>query len=739
MKNESHAKSALAKLLAHENISVQHGNFSTAFFDVKNRILGLPNWKDKGKDVNDLLIGHEVGHALYTPSDGLDKDHGCSKDYLNIVEDVRIERMIQSTYPGLVAAFRRGYSTLNNDNFFGIKGKNLTSYGIADRINIKAKLGSLIDISFSQDEMPIVTQVMSVQTWEDTIAAAIALSNFATEQNKKQNPENSPDSSEAEKNDQSSNEEGLSSPADSKDQSKSDQDSKSESKAQEKPLKSDSEKENSAKEDSQDSPENKAEMDSKENNLTTVPSNNKTPSDRPPTPETTHHFNTSAKDLLDSSIDTLRSATVIEPNHKICESSIISYKTLFAGRDKLPIYTASIAHTSPQFPAFLASTKKYVGVLSKEFEMRKAAYQYNKASISQTGTLNVNRLHGYKYTDDIFLSVTQLADAKNHGMMMFVDYSSSMRHVLPHILKHIINLSLFCKATGIPFQVYGFTGGNNFNRQEVRRYCANSGQIAGLDGELDLSQLVILDLVNSSMPKIDFNRAIKDLHCQAISQQALSTFECLGNTPLNETLIVAHKLVAEFRKKHNVQKMITMVLSDGDGQHISIKSNDEYDAHRVSNHSWYPQNYNFDLNGRKFRVNATTGRNMTSELIKNLKITTQSIVIGFFIPQGGAHARRMAVESILSSDSKIKYLEAQEIWLAKRPVYNKNKCVSIPGAWNYNEYFIVASGDDLDTEDDDFEITADMSRGRIARAFGDFAKAKQVNRVFVTQFTKSIA
>ena len=63
-------KGILPKLLAKENITIQHGNYSTAWFDIKNRVLGLPMWKDMGKDVYDLLIGHEVGHALETPYEG---------------------------------------------------------------------------------------------------------------------------------------------------------------------------------------------------------------------------------------------------------------------------------------------------------------------------------------------------------------------------------------------------------------------------------------------------------------------------------------------------------------------------------------------------------------------------------------------------------------------------------------------------------------------------------------------
>ena len=64
------AQTMLAKLLAKENITIEHGNFTTAFFDVEKRVLGLPIWEDRGKDVYDLLSGHEVGHALETPPEG---------------------------------------------------------------------------------------------------------------------------------------------------------------------------------------------------------------------------------------------------------------------------------------------------------------------------------------------------------------------------------------------------------------------------------------------------------------------------------------------------------------------------------------------------------------------------------------------------------------------------------------------------------------------------------------------
>ena len=66
----TNTKSLLAKLLASENLTVEHGNFPTASMDVKNRVLRLPIWKEMSGSLYDLMVLHEVGHALYTPEDG---------------------------------------------------------------------------------------------------------------------------------------------------------------------------------------------------------------------------------------------------------------------------------------------------------------------------------------------------------------------------------------------------------------------------------------------------------------------------------------------------------------------------------------------------------------------------------------------------------------------------------------------------------------------------------------------
>ena len=60
-------KSQLAKLLATEDLVVENKQVETACFNVHTRVLTLPIWDRASGEVYDLLVGHEVGHALFTP------------------------------------------------------------------------------------------------------------------------------------------------------------------------------------------------------------------------------------------------------------------------------------------------------------------------------------------------------------------------------------------------------------------------------------------------------------------------------------------------------------------------------------------------------------------------------------------------------------------------------------------------------------------------------------------------
>ena len=102
MKNK---KDTLAKLLAEEDIFVVHKQTPTAYFDVKRRELGLPIWKDEEMTDNiyDLMVCHEIAHALWTPLEMMEEviSRKLNKGVVNILEDARIERMVQKKYPNL--------------------------------------------------------------------------------------------------------------------------------------------------------------------------------------------------------------------------------------------------------------------------------------------------------------------------------------------------------------------------------------------------------------------------------------------------------------------------------------------------------------------------------------------------------------------------------------------------------------------------------------------------------------
>ena len=54
MNNIVEQKSNLAKLLATENVTVQHQNVQTASFNPKTRVLILPIWKKMSPELYDL-------------------------------------------------------------------------------------------------------------------------------------------------------------------------------------------------------------------------------------------------------------------------------------------------------------------------------------------------------------------------------------------------------------------------------------------------------------------------------------------------------------------------------------------------------------------------------------------------------------------------------------------------------------------------------------------------------------
>jgi hypothetical protein len=114
---------------------------------------------------------------------------------------------------------------------------------------------------------------------------------------------------------------------------------------------------------------------------------------------------------------------------------------------------------------FKRDNTKAVQYLAKEFEMKKRADEYKRTSTAKSGVLDVNKLHSYKFSDDVFARVANVTGGKNHGLVMFLDWSGSICEHIYGMMEQAINLALFCQKVNIPFHVYAFS--DRFNGASV--------------------------------------------------------------------------------------------------------------------------------------------------------------------------------------------------------------------------------------------------------------------------------
>jgi hypothetical protein len=690
------SKSILAKLLANENITVQHGNYQTAFFDVEKRVLGLPLWKDMSKSLTDLLIGHEVGHALFTPVDGWHDSTteipGCPRSYVNVVEDIRIEKKIQSKYPGLVRAFKMGYKDLFDKDFFGTNNREILSYSLVDRINIKAKLRDLVEVPFTQEEQPLVDMAMSVETWEDVLNTCRALFEYMKEQ-KENNNENSESNSSQNQDEYSEDQ--------SEDLSMGSQPSSEENgEEDETPEELGSETINASGEPT---------VDDQEQEAGDISGNETSPE----TVETDDAFRGNEKQLLDQDEHGRQPLYVRSITRNQYKEMLFTYSDVQKSRKEHQ-------NTHPvlieeDYKSFLDETKRTTGLMAKEFEMRKAAYRTQRAQTARTGALDVSKLYSYKYNDDIFAKVTNLADAKSHGMIMMIDYSGSMDRILGDTIKQTLNLAMFCKKVNIPFEIYGFTSGDDCGR----KYSPLN------EGDVDHQDTRIFELLNSSMKKPVYEEAFKMLYLRSVDSpyySCLSRVEAFGGTPLNEVLMATDFIVSDFRAKFPVQKVNFILLTDGDGRNVRVQ------------HSWgakYSYDMMIDKNGKLSKVSRRSVP-CTTHLLNELRkqgVTT----VGYRLAE-----RNYDFNSAVWSTSN-RFIDSDEM-KSIRKVYNKQKFLSMDDTIGYDRYFVIkADRKSLDTDIDDLEIDANASKAQITKAFKKHASSKKGNRVLATRFAEIVA
>ena len=754
IKKES--RSALGKLLAKENITVNHGNFRTAYFDVKNRVLGLPDWSDKSKSVYDMLLGHEVGHALYTP----EWDEDFRKKYkhfdiINILEDIRIERKIQETYAGLPRYFKQGYTELWNDGFFEVD-KDPSELQFLDRLNLHAKVGSIVDVPLNDEETEIYNKAYNAESFEDILA----LYDEVLERSKKEKEELEEDESgdqtmskpdDSGEIDPSSGGSGMDDDNDDfKDDGTESHSAKSEN--------SDSSDEGETStgvtdEDIQEAIEKMAEELSK-NSDNDDSDNDADDSDASGDSssmggQSTDVFKSLTQEKFDSSLEKEANESfgghkILYPTRKdIFKKEFNDYKTVIARRkDHIAKceenhdyhnWSETKSNFTDKYSKFKKESKKKVGILVREFEQRKAAWQYARAQESRTGSIDVTKLHKYKYDDQIFASVTTLADAKSHGMIFIVDYSGSMSTVLSGVLLQTLNLTEFCDKVGVPYQVISFTSKSSYSDEKDYEL---------FHGEIDMSDVQLNELLSSKMKKIEKAEAREFLFMQAASSSSYyhgtwftPNEEGLGGTPLDATLANMGHIIKEFRKNHRVQKLNVITLTDGDSHGAGYGG--RYDDRRGSGKA-------IELDGKIYKIEAN-GYNSTIGYNKIIGQHYGVNMIGFFLPESKSSAKNQMSKVYRENGS---YYEAWENAKKDLKEWNKEKHLEMKDALGYSKYYILHTDVDIQEENEFFADIQDKSgksmaesknsQNKLAREFAKHNSSSKNVRILMRKFAETI-
>ena len=715
MSIQQEIKSQLAKLLATEDLIVEHKQVETASFNVETRVLVLPLWEKASSEVYDMLVAHEVGHALFTPcEDWLDRYPEIPPSFVNVVEDARIEKLMKRKYAGLPKTFFTGYKELQGMDFFKLSDIDVNEMGIADRLNLYFKIGNFIDIDFNEEEKTFVSMIKSAETFDDVLEYSKVIWEYAKEE------------LEEKKKEQEKIEE-MKTQVEMED---GDGDNEKQYQTTTQGGEGDSQKSEVEKEDEWDDEDDGLDYDDQAYSKGGISLGDQ------PQVETAENLEESLKDLVnEAGRETLY---VEKPNDLDLDKVIIPnwyiHKDIdFEWREN----TASdFFNADKEFDEFRVSARKEVNYLVKEFEMKKSASAYARAATARTGMLDMSKLHTYQYCEDIFKKVTVLPDGKNHGLVFILDWSGSMSYIMKDTIKQLYNLIWFCRKVQIPFDVYAFTNCHPYHNMRASRYTAKNN-IVCIEESFSL-----MNLFTSKVNVRTLDHQMRNIYRMAtrfgyshVSWDDRDRFQVpigmgLSGTPLDESLICLHQIIPQFKKDNKVEKVQCVVLTDGEAYtpsfHNEVQRHWEDEPYMGRAAIWSGTFLRDRKLGKTYRVKDSTF-GFTEVLLDNLKDTFPSVnFIGIRLlgsRDAGSFIRRY------HGWTDEEYNKIMKGW-------KKNRSVSIKTS-AYDTYFGLSTTA-LATEDE-FEVKEDATKAEIKRAFGKSLKGKKMNKKILSEFIELVA
>jgi hypothetical protein len=691
-------------------------------------------------ELYNLLIAHEVSHALHTPEQGwhsaVCEKGRVFKGFLNVIEDARIERMIKAKFPGIKRDFYKGYRELIDRDFFGIADVDLDTLNLIDRINIHTKLGTLSPIKFDAEEQVFVDACDELVTFDDVVDLATRIYEFMKEKQEEQDPQTDQSYTEPQSGEEGDGEQ-MEMPQDQGEEENESSESGETQDSEEKESEETEESGESGGESGDDAEEQEVE---KTPDQTTVGEEGGFGCDDPLRSKTDEAFRKNEDALVDEDAKEWRYVNL--PNLPYAKY-IVPYKQVLADLSELyysdrPTTTNNKRLNAELGDELLATFKRdnnrAVQYLAKEFEMKKKADEYKRTSTAKSGELDVNKLHSYKFSDDVFSRVAHVSGGKNHGLVMFLDWSGSICEHIYGMVEQTLNLALFCKKVNIPFHVYAFTDRGEGIPQEHKI------------GDLYLDRGVrLIEFLSSEMNKRDMDEACKLLlllakafaeyrNWKADVPPCPTTAYMLGGTPMNHAILLAMDLVPDFKKAKGLQVVNTVFITDGDSHACQDYITNEQGKTNYLN-EYREQSVYVDPKSRKEYKGGARGWEQTKVLLEILRDRTRGEVIGFHI----INKNRRNFNGVYKIRNGLKGHEHYDLIEAKRKEFMKEKAIIIRDK-GFTENYIIAGGNDLHTANSSLEkVETGAKKGAIKSAFMKANKGRETSRKILSSFIEKVA
>lgn len=709
-------KGNLARLLATENLIVEHRPVETAMFNVKDRVLTLPMWEKASANVYDMLVGHEVGHALYTP-DKWGEDYGIPQSYLNVCEDARIEKLMKRKFPGLARNFYAGYKELADQDFFCIGDRGMDTYTLIDRINLYFKIGIHAGEVFqwNPEEKVLVDMVANAETFEDVVTAATKILEYTKEQEQQKMQMEMEVSAT----------QGGGDPTQGQGDSNPDM----------------GEGEGQTSGDGTQS-RGGADSDQPQNTGTGGNTANGAGSMGGLESETDKAFSENQKQLANTS-PYAKSLDYIElPDLKVDTLVVTNKEVMQDCKECFDQQSSKLfAETDKEYLHFRAEAQREVNYLVKEFEMRKSADQYARASTAKTGILDTALLHTYKWNEDVFKKINVVPDGKNHGLIFILDWSGSMGGILRDTAKQLLNLAWFCKKVQIPFDILAFTNDYWYHKSydynsATRTKPVEHHKRKAFQVEVN-SHFRLLNLVTSNGRNgKDLEAQLKNFWRLVVGNAGYCGFSTpagysLSGTPLHEAAISLTAVIPDFQKRNKVQKTNVIILTDGESASINYNTDRGYGNRLGSAHVGEDCILRDRKTGRVYPRFSNGGYYGNSDLIT--KVFLQNVrdrfpdvnLIGIRLVNG-----RGLNNTYNAEECKTSYDEVQKQW-------KKSKSAELVDFLGYQALYLM--GTDSLSATTQFEVTEDATEKEIGKAFTTALAKKGVNKKMLTSFAALIS